>query len=151
MNNIIPEKLQIQFYYVSKRIRILTIAIMVGLFVVFGMGLFVSGTNIHPEYETISLVSLIICVLICLPSKTIKNKFLKKVNQKNFLNAYFNAAIIPLGLCDFAGLFCVTTNLFVNQNLYYAAAGLIISTAFIFLSSPNQKDLDFIDMTSIVS
>ena len=69
---------------------------------------------------------------------------IKKVTPENFLNLYFNIHVVPLLLCDLGGLLCVSTNLFVNQNIFLAIGGIVISTIYIMLVFPYKKDLQYI-------
>lgn len=129
---------EIEFIVVSRRIKLLGTAIGVGIIIVYILGLYVSGNNINEKLEILNPISLIIALFICSIGLVIKNLILKKVNTQNFADTYFNAHIIPFALYDFGGLFCVTTNLFVNENLIYATIGVILSSSFIFLSFPKK-------------
>jgi uncharacterized membrane protein YiaA len=124
----------------TRRIRILGIAILMGIIIVFSMGLIVSANYINEELSAFNLASLIICAAFCIPSVQVKKFFLGKINDKNFLGTYFNAHLIPFAMCDMGGLFCVVTNLFVNQNIVYAAAGFLIAVFFMVINFPKSDD-----------
>ena len=139
-----PLKTEIEYDFVTRKIRILGIAIMVGLALIFAMGLFVAANNINKELGFLNHISVIICVFLCFGSFYIKKFMLKKVTKENFIKSYFNAHVVPFALCDFAGLFCITTSLFINFNLIYAAAGLFFSLLYVIANFPQRKDLEII-------
>ncbi len=142
MENKTPLKLQIDFVFVSKRIKILAIGIIISIIFVFAMGLTVSYANIRPDMYNLNILSIIICLVVGAASLPIKKLMVKKATPENFLSVYFNAHIIPLLLCDLGGLLCVSTNLFINQNIILAAGGVVISAIYIILIFPYKKDLD---------
>ncbi len=137
-------KLQIDFVFIAKRIKILAVGIIVSIVFVFVMGLFVSYTNIRPEMYNLNILSIIICLVVGAAGLPIKKIMIKKVTPENFLNVYFNIHVVPLLLCDLGGLLCVSTNLFVNQNIFLAIGGIVISTIYIMLVFPYKKDLQYI-------
>ena len=137
-------KLQIDFVFIAKRIKILAVGIIVSIVFVFAMGLFVSYTNIRPEMYNLNILSIIICFVVGAAGLPIKKIMIKKVTPENFLNLYFNIHVVPLLLCDLGGLLCVSTNLFVNQNIFLAIGGVVISTIYIMLVFPYKKDLQYI-------
>lgn len=141
----IPMKIQIEFAFVSKRIRILAIAILAGIVIIFAAGIITSSMNVYPIKEFYNLIAVIISTVLCILSFPVKRIMLKRVTEKKFMPSYFNASIIPLALCDVGGLFGIVTNLFISVNIVYASACLFISVLFIFLVFPNSKDLDLID------
>ena len=134
-------KLQIDFLFISKRIKILAIAIIISIIFVFGFGLIVSYTNIRPQMYYLNISSIVVCLVLGALSYPLKKVLLKKVTLKNFFSTYFNAHIFPLLLCDLGGLFCVSTNLFINQNLYLAVGGILVSSIYIILIFPSTKDI----------
>lgn len=142
----IPMKIQIEFAFVSKRIRILAIAIIVGIVIIFSAGVFTSNLSVFPIKENYNLIAVIICAVLCILSFPVKRLMLKRVSGKNFMPSYFNALIVPLALCDVGGLFGIATNLFISVNVVYAVACLFISLLYIFLVFPRMKDLDFIKL-----
>lgn len=141
----IPMKVQIEFAFVSKRIRILAIAIIVGIVLIFTAGIITSYMNVFPVKETYNLIAVIIGVVLCISSYPVKRILLKRVTEKKFMPSYFNASIVPLALCDVGGLFGIATNLFISVNIIYAAACFFISLLYLFLVFPKMKDLEYID------
>lgn len=131
---------EVDMVFMARRIRILGIAILLGIIVVYGTGLIVSGNYINTELSAFNIVSFAFCCAFCIPSYFLKKFLLKKLNDKNFTGMYFNAHMIPFAMCDLGGLFCVATNLFVNQNLIYATAGFLIAVAFLILNFPRSDD-----------
>lgn len=143
-NGILVKKIDILI--IARRVRFLGIAIMVGIILVYGLGLFVSGNYINTELNNLNILSLLLTAVCCFPSFFFRNFLLKKINSKNFLTAYFNAHIVPFALCDMGGLFCVTTNLFVNQNIIYATTGLLVALLFLILNFPRADDYENLDL-----
>jgi len=133
---------QIDFVIVVNRIRILGIAITIGLVLIFFLGLFVSGYNKIENFEIVNLSSFLILILSVAAAFFVRNLILKKVNLSNILTTFFNAHVIPFAILDFGALFCISTNLFVNENLFYAFAGIIISVACMLLMLPKEKDFE---------
>lgn len=131
---------EVDLVFMARRIRILGIAILLGVVLVYGMGLFVSANYINEELAVFNIVSFIFCCIFCFPSFFLKKLLLKNLNDKNFLNKYFNAHMIAFALCDLGGMFCVATNLFVNQNLIYATAGFLVAVVSIILNFPRSDD-----------
>lgn len=131
---------QIDFVIVVNRVRILGIAITIGLVVIFLLGLFVSGYNKRDNFEIINLSSFILLIILTILAFYIRNLILKKVNLSNLLTTFFNAYIIPFALLDFGALFCISTNLFVNENIFYATAGVIIAVAGMLFMLPKEED-----------
>ena len=64
---------------------------------------------------------------------------LKKVNLSNFESTFFNAYIFPYAVLDFGALFCISTNLFVNENIIYATSGAMLSVITMFLFFPKEE------------
>lgn len=131
---------EIKFIFVAKKTRILGIAILLGIFLVFFAGLFVSGNNINLQYEYLNRATLILCIILCGFSVYVRKLLLKRVNSKNFINKYFNASVIPFGLCNLGGLLCVMTSLFINQNILFAVIGVLISAIAILINFPKDND-----------
>jgi hypothetical protein len=131
---------EVDLVFMARRIRILGIAILLGVVLVYGMGLLVSSNYINEELSAFNILSFIICCLFCFPSFFLKRMLLKNLNDKNFLNKYFNAHMLAFALCDMGGMFCVATNLFVNQNLIYATAGFLVALVSIILNFPRSDD-----------
>lgn len=131
---------EVDLVFMARKIRILGIAILLGIVLIFGFGLTVLGSYVNPDLAAFNLISFIICALLCVPSFFVKKILLKDLNGKNFMNKYFNAHIIPFAMCDLGGLFCIATNLFVNSNIIYASAGFFLATAMIILNFPRSDD-----------
>jgi hypothetical protein len=131
---------EVDLVFMARRIRILGIAILLGVILVYGTGLLVSGNYINEELSAFNIVSFAFCCAFCVPSFFLKKSLLKKLDEKNFMSRYFNAHLIPFAMCDLGGLFCIATNLFVNQNLIYATAGFLVASAFIILNFPRSDD-----------
>lgn len=141
----IPLKIQVEFAFVSKKIRILAIAILVGIVIIFSAGVFTANMSVFPIKENYNLIAVSICAVLCILSYPVKRLLLKRVTEKKFMPSYFNALIIPLALCDVGGLFGIATNLFISVNVVYAVACLFISILYIYLVFPRIKDLEYID------
>ena len=130
---------QVTFVIVVRRIKILGIAITIGLIAIYGMGLIVANNNVKENFEIVNLMSLVFLILIVLLTILLRNVLLKKVNMSNFQSTYFNAHIIPFAVMDFAALFCITTNLFVNGNILYASIGIVISVVGMIINFPKEE------------
>lgn len=133
---------QIEFVVTVRRIKLLGIAITVGLIVIFLSGLFVAGSNYRENFEIVNLISLLLLVVIFFLTFFLRKHMLKKVNTGNISVAYFNAHVIPFAVMDFGALFCITTNLFVNGNILYATLGLLISVTGMIINFPDEDYFD---------
>ncbi|MDQ3194331.1 MAG: hypothetical protein M3P82_04940 [Bacteroidota bacterium] len=133
---------QISFIVVVRRIKTLGIAITVGIIAIYLLGLIVAKNNTNENFEMINLLALMIVVITVPMALFIRKTMLKKVNMQNFQTTYFNAHIIPFAIIDFAALFCITTNLFVNENILYASIGLAISVAGMIICFPKEEDFE---------
>ncbi|MCX6163812.1 MAG: hypothetical protein NTU73_02940 [Ignavibacteriae bacterium] len=131
---------EVDIVFMARRIRILGIAILLGIIIVYGFGLSVAGNYINEDLSDFNLVSFIICAAFCVPSFFVKKALLKNLNDKNFISKYYNAHLIPFVMCDMGGLFCIVTNLFVNQNLIYATAGFLVAVFFMVINFPKSDD-----------
>jgi len=143
-NPVVPLKRQIDFVFVSKRIRILVIAIIIGMIIIFVAGTFTPTVDIYPQFGMYGLLSVAVSAFLCIISIPVKRILLKKIKPENFIQGYFNASIISLALCDVGGLFGIATNLFLSYNFIYAITCLVIALLYIGLIFPNKKDLDYI-------
>ena len=141
-NNKSPMSKGVDLIFIAKKIRILGIAIIIGMAVVFGFGLTVAGKYVNEELAPFGLVSFIICTAFCLGSFYFRKTMLKNLGGSNFVNKYFNGHVIPFAMCDFGGLLCVATNLFVNSNIIYASAGFFLSVIFMILNFPRNDDYE---------
>lgn len=133
---------QIEFIVVVRRIRLLGIAITIGLIVIYLSGMLVTQYNRRENFEMVNLLSLFLLLLSLLFSYVLRKQLLRKVNLSNIADKFFNAYVIPLAVLDFGALFCLTTNLFVNGNILYATIGVIISVAGMIFSFPSEEYFD---------
>jgi len=131
---------EVDLVFIARKIRMLGIAILLGIALVYGMGLLVSGNYINEELAMFNVLSFIVCCVFCVPTIFLKQMLLKNFGGENFRNKYFNAHIIPFAMCDLGGLFCIATNLFVNQNLIYATGGFLVSVFFLIINFPKSDD-----------
>ena len=132
---------EVEFIVIQRKVRIIGIAILLGIVMAYIFALFVSGDNINPEMTILNLISLIFCFVICLSSFYARRFFLKAIDSNNFSNKYFTAYIITFALCDAGGLLCIIINLVLNQNIVYATTGLIISVFCVLINFPRKEDL----------
>lgn len=136
-NNLVKE---VDIIFIAKKIRILGIAILFGMILIYSAGLMLPGSYVNEELAIFNILSFIICCLFCIPSVFMKKFFLNNLNAKNFRNKYFNAHMVSFAMCDMGGLFCLVTNLFVNLNVIYATAGIIIAVFFVIINFPKSDD-----------
>ncbi|MEO8448077.1 MAG: hypothetical protein ABI528_11300 [bacterium] len=133
---------QVQFVSVVGKVKLLAIAIMVGMTAIYGVGLFVAGNNVLENFEVVNIGTLALLILSIPMSIYVRNFLLKKTTLENFKTTYFTAHIIPFGMIDFAGLFCITTNLFVNSNILYASIAVAIALGGMILNFPKEDDFE---------
>ena len=131
---------EVEILIVARKIRYLGLVILLGVSLIFVMGLVVSGSNINPSLYYLNVASLVFCIVLCGFSIPFKNILMKKVTLDNFEAKYFNAYVLPYALCDFGGLLCITTSLFVNQNIIFAAAGYFAMVAAVIYNFPKFDD-----------
>lgn len=139
---------QVSFVIVVRRIKTLGIAITVGMIAIYGMGLLVVNNNVKENFEIVNPITLILLLLTVPLTALIRKVLLKKVDLSNFPTAYFNAHVIPFAVLDFAALFCITTNLFVNGNILYASLGIIISVAGMIFNFPKEEYFEILKQKS---
>ena len=142
---------QVSFVIVVRRIKILGIAITVGMIAIYGMGLLVVNNNLKENFEIVNLLTLILLILSVPFTLFLKKLLLKKVNMSNFQNTLFNAHVIPFAVLDFAALFCITTNLFVNGNVLYASIAVIISVAGMIMIFPKEEYFEILKQKTEIS
>jgi hypothetical protein len=140
MDKIEPKTSEIQFLVVMRQARIIGIAIIISLSLILLTGLAVSGSYVNPELYTYNLFTLILCPILCISSYSLKKFMLKKVTIENFKKFYFNAIVLPFALCELGGILCITTSLFINQNILYALAGYAISIFYMYINFPKIED-----------
>lgn len=133
---------QIEFVVTVRRVKLLGIAITLGLIVIYLSGLAVAGSNYRENFEIVNLISLLLLIVIFFLTFFLRKHMLKKVNLGNISGAYFNAHVIPFAVMDFGALFCITTNLFVNGNILYATLGLLISVTGMIINFPDEDYFD---------
>lgn len=136
---------QIKFVITVRRIKILGIAITVGIIAIYAFGLLVVNNNVRENFEMVNIGTLILLALTIPFTLFLKKSLMRKVNLSNFENIYFNAHVISFSIMDFAALFCITTNLFVNGNFLYATLGFIISVIGMILNFPKEEDFEKIN------
>ena len=142
---------QVSFVIVVRRIRLLGIAITVGIIAIYGMGVLVVNNNVKENFGIVNLITLFLLIL-SVPLTLFLNKLLlKKVNMSNFQDTFFSAHIIPFAVLDFAALFCITTNLFVNGNILYASIAVIISVAGMILNFPKEEYFEILKLKTDLS
>ncbi|MFC2092810.1 hypothetical protein ACFLSV_02820 [Bacteroidota bacterium] len=137
---------EVEFIVIQRKVRIIGIAISLGIVMAYIFALFVSGENINPKMAILNLLSLIFCFVICLSSFYVRRFFLKAINSNNFSNKYFTAYIITFAMCDAGGLVCIIINLVLNQNMVYATTGLIISIFCLLINFPRKEDFRLLNI-----
>jgi hypothetical protein len=140
MKNFDPKTSEMRFFLMVRQIRIIGIAIILSMTLIFIAGFFVSGSYINKEYEALNLITLILCPLLCAGSYFLKKSMLTKVTMSNFTKMYFNATILPFALCELGGIICITTSLFINQNIPYALTGYAVTMVFLLMNFPRIED-----------
>lgn len=140
MSKNLPMVRQISFIIVVRRIKTLGIAITVGIVAIYAFGLLVANNNVRENFEKVNLGTVIFLIAAIPLTLFIKKLMMRKVNISNFESTYFNAHVIPFSIMDLAALFSITTNLFVNGNILYASAGVVISVAGMILIFPKEED-----------
>jgi hypothetical protein len=133
---------QVKFIIVVRRIKTLGIAITIGIIAIYLFGLFVVSGNVKENFETVNLLTLIILLITIPLTLSIRKLMLKKVTVTDFTDKYFNVHIINFAIMDFAALFCITTNLFVNGIILYASIGIIVSVIGMILNFPKEEDFE---------
>lgn len=131
---------EVEMLIVARKIRYLGLVILLGVSLIFVMGLVVSGSNINPSLYYLNIASLVFCLILCAFSIPLKNILMKKVTLEKFEAKYFNAYVLPYALCDFGGLLCITTSLFINQNIVFASAGYFAMAAAVIYNFPKFDD-----------
>jgi hypothetical protein len=131
---------EIDIVLIARRTRFLGIAILIGVFLVFSMGLFVAASNVNKDYEILNHITFVFCVITCAFSVFLKKKMFAGINAKNYMSQYFNAHVLSFGLCDLGGLLCITTSLFINVSFIYAIAGFTVTAIAMILNFPGAED-----------
>lgn len=141
---------QIRFVIAVRRIKTLGIAIIVGIIAIYAFGLLVVNNNVRENFEIVNVSTLIILLLTIPVTLILKKILMGKVNLSNFESTYFNAHVISFSVMDFAALFCITTNLFVNGNFIYATSGLVLSVLGMILILPKEEDFEKINPENLI-
>lgn len=139
---------QINFIIVVRRIKILAIAITVGIAAIYFFGLLVADKNFKENFEMVNLLTLVFLAISVPVTLIIRKLLLKNVTVNNFADKYFSAHVLIFAILDFAALFCLTTNLFVNGNLLYATLGFVISVTGMFLNFPKEEDFEKLSLNA---
>ena len=126
----------------NRKIKIIGIAIILGLIIIYAFALFVPVENIYPDMVMFNYISLIACFVLCFTSVNVRKLLLKKINSKSFSEKYSSAYILSFAQCDLGGLLCIITNLIINQNLIFATTGLLLSVFFILINFPRSDGVN---------
>jgi len=145
MNNTLQKKeretsivKEVELIVNNRKIKIIGIAIIFGLVLVFAFALFVPVESNSPNMVMFNYISLIACFVLCFTSFNVRKILLKMVTSKNFSEKYSSAHIISFAQCDLGGLLCIITNLIINQSLIFATTGLLLSVFFILINFPRS-------------
>jgi len=128
----------------NRKIRIIGIAIILGLVMVYTFALFVPIENIYPGMVMFNYISLIACFVLCFTSLNVRKILLKRMNSKSFSEKYSSAYILSFAQCDLGGLLCIITNLIINQNLIFATTGLFLPIVFILINFPRSDGVKYL-------
>ena len=131
---------EVELLIVARKIRLLGLVILLGASIIFVMGLVVSGSNKNPTLYYLNVISFIFCITLCGYSVPLKNLLIKKVTLDNFESKYFKAYVLPYALCELGGILCITTSLFVNQDIIFASAGYFSMAAAVIYNFPKFDD-----------
>ena len=129
---------EVELIVSNRKIKIIGIAIILGLVIVYVFALFVPFESNSPDMVMFNYISLIACIVLCFTSSNVRKILLKKMNNKTFSEKYSSAHIISFAQCDLGGLLCIITNLIINQNLIFATTGLLLSVFFILINFPRN-------------
>lgn len=133
---------QVAFVIAVRRIKTLGIAILLGILAIYAAGLFVAHNNVKEDFDLVNLISLVMLLVLVPVTFLVKSVMMKKVNLSNFMNSYFSVHVIAFVIMDFASLFCITTNLFVNGNILYASIGAAVAVGGMILLFPREEDFE---------
>jgi hypothetical protein len=144
MNSDIKMSVQVGLLYMIKRTRLIGYVIIAGVFIIYAVGVLMRQAAAEKEYEYLNIAAFGFCVIACAVSVMIRNKMMAKVNAKNYQSTYFAANILPFALCDAGGIICITMNLFINWNMIYATAGLLVMVIALVYNFPKETESDAI-------
>ena len=129
---------EVELIVTNRKIKIIGIAIILGLIIIYTFALFVPVENIYPDMVMFNYISLIACFILCFTSVNVRKILLKRMNSESFSEKYSSAYILSFAQCDLGGLLCIITNLIINQNLTFATTGLLLSVFFILINFPRN-------------
>lgn len=133
---------EVELIVTNRKIKIIGIAIIIGLIIVYAFAFFVPVENIYPDMVMFNYISLIACFILCFASFSVRKLLLKKMNSENFSEKYSSAYILSFAQCDLGGLLCIITNLIINQNFIFATTGLFLSVFFILINFPRSDSVN---------
>lgn len=141
MNSDNKMSVQVGLLYMVKRTRLIGLVIIGGILIIYAIGAVMRQAVAEKEYEYLNTVTFVFCILLCAASVFVRSRMMAKVNSKNYKGAYFTANILPFALCDGGGIICITMSLFVNWNLIYATAGLLVMVMAIVYNLPKESEI----------
>lgn len=130
---------EVELIVTNRKIKIIGIAIILGLVIIYTFALFVPVENIYPDMVMFNYISLIACFVLCFTSFNVRKILLKRMNSKKFSEKYSSVHILSFAQCDLGGLLCIITNLIINQNFIFATTGLFLSVFFILINFPRSN------------
>jgi len=132
---------EVEYIVTSRKIRIVGIAIILGIIIVYVFALLIPAEMVYPDKVVFNYISLIACFALCFTSFNVRKFLLKAVSSKNFSEKYFTAHVLSFAQCDLGGLLCIITNLIINENFIFATTGLFVSIFFLIINFPRSDDL----------
>ena len=139
---------EMRFLILARKVKVIGFAIIMGLVIIYSAGMFVAANNINKDMQFLNLISAIAVAVFCVSSVYIRKMRMKKIDSENFKLKFPGVYILAFAMCDMGGIFCITTNLFINYNFVYATAGLLISIFYVWLNFPKHSDLELINNRS---
>ena len=139
---------EMRFLILARKIKVIGFAIIIGLMVIYGAGMFVASNNVNKDMAMLNLISVIAAPVLCIASVYLRKSRMKGITNENFKERFPGVYILAFAMCDLGGLFCITTNLFVNYNFIYATFGLLVSILYIWINFPKANDLEMINNKS---
>lgn len=139
---------EVRFLILARKVKVIGFAIIFGLAVIYGAGMLVASNNVNKDMALLNLISVIAAPVLCISSVYLRKSRMKSITSDNFKERFPGVYILAFAMCDLGGLFCITTNLFVNYNFIYATFGLLISILYIWINFPKQSDIDLINNQS---
>lgn len=133
---------EVELIVTNRKIKIIGIAIILGLVIVYAFAFFVPVENVYPGMVMFNYISLLACFILCFTSYNVRKILLRRINSNNFSEKYSSAYILSFAQCDLGGLLCIITNLIINQNLIFATTGLFLSVFFILINFPRSDGVN---------